>query len=128
LGEDANKIPTRELEYSIRESLENLRLGQVFTSFNCSCQGSLPLDDIVTTYDFFEQMMEQLLDDMTAMMVNLKCSDNGVHMNIQIGCSVDIAQQVLSGVTPPLGQFTYELMDEDVVINFIVSAGGAEVC
>ena len=128
LGEDASRIPTRELEYGIRESLENLRLGQVFTSFNYSCQGSLPLEHIVAAYDFFEQMMEQLLDDMTAMMVNLTCSDMGIRMNIQIGCKVDIAQQVLSDVTVPFGHFTYELMDEDVVIDFMVSAGGAEVC
>ena len=128
LGEDASQIPTRELEYCIRESLENLRLGQVFTSFNCSCQSSLPLEHIVVAYDFFEQMMEQLLDDMTAMMVNLTCSDMGIRMNIQIGCKVDIAQQVLSDVTVPVGQFTYECMDEDVVIDFVVSAGEAVVC
>jgi len=62
------------------------------------------------------------------MMVNLTCSDMGIRMNIQIGCKVDIAQQVLSDVTVPFGHFTYELMDEDVVIDFMVSAGGAEVC
>ena len=73
-------------------------------------------------------MMEQLLDDMTAMMVNLTCSDMGIRMNIQIGCKVDIAQQVLSDVTVPVGQFTYECMDEDIVIDFVVSAGEAVVC
>ena len=128
LGEDASRIPTRELEYCIRESLENLRLGQVFTSFSCSCRSSLPLEHIVAAYDFFEQMMEQLLDDMTAMMVNLTCSDMGIRMNIQIGCKVDIAQQVLSDVTVPVGQFTYECMDEDVVMDFVVSAGETVVC
>ena len=43
LGEDSSMIPAKELEYCIRESLENLRLGQVFTSFNCNCEGKLPL-------------------------------------------------------------------------------------
>lgn len=128
LGEEASRIPTRELEYCIRESMENLRLGQVFTALGSSCQGSLPPEHIVAAYDVFEQMMEQLLDDMTAMMVNLTCSDSGIRMNIQIGCTAEIARQVLADVTVPIGQFTYECMDEDVVIDFVAAAGGAEVC
>ena len=74
------------------------------------------------------QIMEQLLDDMTAMMVNLTCSDAEIRMNIQIGCRMDIARQVLADVTVPVGQFTYECMDEDIVIDFVASAGEAVVC
>lgn len=124
LGEDSERISSRELEYCIRESMENLRLGEVFTSFSCSCEGSMPLKYIVSVYDFYENMVEHLLDNLTAMLVNLSCVNGNVHMNIQLGCTEDIAQQVLSDVSIPYGSFTYDIADTDVVINLVISEGG----
>ena len=124
LGEETEKIPSRELEYCIRESLENLSLGQVFVALNCKCEGRLPLEYMVAAYDFYETMVEYLLDDITAMLVNLTCSAEKIVMNIQMGCTEGIAAQILSDVTVPFGSFTYEIMEEDVVINLVISKGG----
>ena len=126
LGEDARMVPARELEYCIRESLENLRLGQVYTALDSSCADQLLLENIIAVYDFYENMVERLLDDITAMMVNLRCSKGEIVMNIQMGCTENIAKQVLEDVTMPYGGFTYEIMDEDVVINLVISKGGAD--
>ena len=68
--------------------------------------------------------MERLLDDMTAMMVNLTCTDGSIRMNIQMGCQEEIAQQVLQGINLPFGAFRYELMEEDVVIDLTITEGG----
>lgn len=124
LGEETEKISSRELEYCIRESLENLSLGQVFVALNCKCEGRLPLEYMVAAYDFYETMVEHLLDDITAMLVNLTCSAEKIVMNIQMGCTEGIAAQILSDVTVPFGSFTYEIMEEDVVINLVISKGG----
>ena len=62
---------------------------------------------------------------MTAMMVNLTCTDTVIRMNIQMGCQEEIAQQVLDGIELPFGSFHYELMEEDVVINLTIREGGA---
>ena len=126
LGEDAKMVPARELEYCIRESLENLRLGQVYTALDSSCEDKLPLEHIIAVYDFYENMVERLLDDITAMMVNLRCSKGKTVMNIQMGCTENIAKQVLADVTMPYGSVTYDIMDEDVVINLVISGGGAD--
>ena len=67
--------------------------------------------------------IERLLDDMTAMMVNLTCAGGKIKMNIQMGCTEEIAQQVLSDVTLKFGTFTYDIMDEDVVINLKIEGG-----
>lgn len=48
-------------------------------------------------------------------------------MNIQMGCAESIAKQVLEDVTVPYGSLTYDLMDEDVVIDLVISEGGAHV-
>lgn len=125
LGEDAEKIPARELEYCIRESLENLRIGDVFTSLNANCAGQLPLAHIVAAYDFYETVTERLLDSITAMMVNLVCGGGDIQMNIQIGCAEAIAGKELEDLSLPCGRVTYEIMEEDVVINLVISEGGA---
>ena len=124
LGEDAKKVSARELEYCIRESLENLRLGEVFTSLNANCSGQLPLEYIVAAYDFFETVTERLLDNMTAMLVNLNCDNAGIRMNIQMGCTEEIVPKVLEDISLSYGSVTYEIMDEDLVINFVMSEGG----
>ena len=124
LGEENGIIQTRELEYCIRESMDNLNLAGVFTSLSSKCDGCLALRSIVAAYDFYEELVERLLDDMTAMMVNLTCADGTVRMNIQMGCREEIAQQVLHGIELPFGSFRYELMEEDVVIDLTITEGG----
>ena len=47
-------------------------------------------------------------------------------MNIQMGYTGQIAQQSLDDVTVPYGSFTYEIMDEDVLIHLTISEGGGE--
>lgn len=123
LGEENNIINATELEYCIRESLKNLRLGNVYTSFSSDCFGKLPIEHIVAAYDFYETLIEQLLDNVTAMLVNLTCRNGNIKINIQMGCTEEIAQQVLAGVTISLGDFTYEIMDEDVVVDLIIEEG-----
>ncbi len=126
LGEEGRIISARELEYCIRESLDNLRLAEVFTSFNSNCEGKMPIEYIVAVYDFYENMTERLLDNITAMMVNLTCKNGKILMNIQMGCDEEIAQQVLTDVSVPYGKVTYEIMEEDVVIELTISEGGVK--
>ncbi len=128
LGEAAGLIHTRELEYCIRESMDNLNLSGVFTSFNSRCEGDMQLASIVSAYDFYELLVERLLDSMTAMMVNLTCKNGHISMNIQMGCLEEIAQQVLQDISLSHGSFRYEIMEEDVVIDLTIIEGGGEGC
>ena len=112
------------MEYCIRESLENLRLGEVFTSLNANCAGQLPLEHIVAAYDIYETVTERLLDNMTAMLVNLNCDKAGIRMNIQMGCTEEIVQRVLEDISLSYGSLTYEIMEEDLVIDLVISEGG----
>ena len=127
LGEDAEKIAARELEYCIRESLENLRLGGAYTSLNADCEGQLPLEHVVAVYDFYETVTERLLDDITAMLVNLSCHGESIRMNMQMGCTGEIAHKVLDDIYLPYGSVNYEFMDEDMVINLSINEGGQKV-
>ena len=126
LAEENGVIQARELEYCIRESMDNLNLSGVFTSFRSCCDGQLQLKSIVAVYDFYEHLVERLLDEMTALMVNLTCTKGKIRMNIQMGCTGEIARQVLDDLELPFGSVTYEIMDEDIILNLTITEGGTE--
>ena len=126
LGEDNKQIPAVELEHCIRESLENLRLGGIFTLLNSQCDGTLPVTVVVASYDFYENVAERLLDKATAFLINLKCENGIMTMNIQIGCSEEIAEQAFAGLNFSCGSFRYEVMEEDVVVSLTTNRGGGE--
>jgi hypothetical protein len=56
-------------------------------------------------------------------MVNLTSQNGKIKMNIQMGCAEEIAKPVLSGIDLAIGNFTYEIMEEDIVINLITEGG-----
>lgn len=124
LEEEGNIIPAIELEYCIRESLDNLRLGDVFTSFDSKCDGTLKLEHAVVAFDFYENIVERLLDDATAMLIHLDCKDGIIKMRLQIGCNEDIAEHTLSEVSIPCGTFEWDIQDEDVTVTLLLSEGG----
>lgn len=126
LEEENNIIPARELEYCIRESLDNLRLGDIFTSFDSKCDGELKLELAVVAFDFYENIVERLLDDATAMLIHLDCKDGIIKMRLQIGCNEDIAQHTLSELSVPCGNFKWDIQDEDVTVTLLVSEGGGD--
>ena len=124
LGEEETIIPAIELEYCIRESLDNLRLGDVFTSFDSKCDGTLKLEHAVIAFDFYENIVERLLDDATAMLIHLDCKDGFIKMRLQIGCNEDIAEHTLSELSIPCGTFEWDIQDEDVTVTLLLSEGG----
>lgn len=124
IAEENDYIQAKELEYCIRESLDNLRLGNVFTAFDSRCEGKLSSECIIALYDLYENLVENLLNSITAMMINLDCSNGKLKMNIQMGCEENIAQQILSDISLDCGMFSYTIQDEDVIIDITVSEGG----
>ena len=124
LGEEGNIVPARELVYCIRESLDNLRLGDIFTAFDSKCDGELKLEHAVIAFDFYETIVERLLDDATAMLIHLACKDGVIKMRLQIGCSQDIAGHTLSELSVPCGKLEWDIQDEDVTVTLLLSEGG----
>jgi len=125
LWEEKQRIDARELEYCIRESLDNLRLAKVFTSFECECAGELLPTHVIAVYDLYEKLVESMLDSVTAMMIRLRCRDGQITIKLQVGCEENIAQNSLANITVPFGSFSYEIQEEDAIVSYIVSEGGA---
>lgn len=127
LLEEENPIaPSRELEYCIRESLDNLQMASVFTMFDAQCEGDIPVKYIIVAYDFYENLVERLFDRITAVMIRLSGKNGVLKMKIQLGCKNSITDTELVDLHLPVGCFTCTVQDEDVVIELDISEIGGD--
>lgn len=88
LGEEATFLMSQELEYCLRESMENLRFCRIAGSLSCRCEGILQKDHAVAAYVFFEMVLEAALPTMNAILVNLKVESGSVEMTFSISCEL----------------------------------------
>ena len=126
LGEENPIVQAREIEYCIRESLDNLQLASVSVLLNAKCEGNIPLSCLLAAYDFYESLIEMLFDQITAMMVRITCKDGSLRMNLQIGCASSMEKSVLDAICVHDGKFTYTVQEEDIVIDYEIAEGGAD--
>ena len=126
LGEENPIVQAREIEYCIRESLDNLQLASVSVLLNANCEGDIPLTCLIAAYDFYEGLVEMLFDQITAMMVRITCKDGALRMKLQIGCTSSMEKSVLDAICVHDGKFTYTVQEEDIVIDYEIAEGGAD--
>ena len=124
LGEESEFVQAREFEYCIRESLDNLRLASVSVMLDAKCEGDIQLASIISAYDFYENLVEKLLDRISAVMVRILCKDGALKMNLQLGCTSSIADAELDDLCLRYGRFTYTVQEEDIVIDLDIPEGG----
>ena len=128
LGEESSRAPARELVYCVRETLDNLQLGNVFVSLQEQCSGDLEVAVIIDAYDCFSRIVERLLEDMTAILVRLTCRDGKVRMQIQIGCRMEIPKEALAGIQTRFGTLACQLQEEDLLVELTAEEGGGRKC
>lgn len=124
LGEESQIVQAREIEYCIRESLDNLQLVDASVMLDAACEGDIEIASIIAAYDFYESLVEKLLDKITAVMVRISCKDGTMKMNIQIGCTNCIDKSVIEDIQLHMGSFTYTIQEEDVYIDVEICGGG----
>ena len=125
LGEAESQIQAKELEFCLRESADNLQLHNVITFLNAECHGMIPADYVVVVYDLFEDLLEQVLDELNALMIHLNISNGALSLTLGIGSS---------GITPPDGRalealggtMTIEADETDTDVRIYIPKGGAQ--
>ena len=122
LSEDQTEISARELESCLRESLSNLQLCGVMTHLDCSCDGNASVQQIISLYDFFEDVLETLLTQLTAMAVLAEYKDGSILLRIQAGC------REIPTYSPNLhltgGAIRAQVQDQDLIIEAAIKQGG----
>ena len=125
LGEERQTISAREIEYCIRESLDNLQLVSVSTMLDARCDGELRLESVIAAYDFYERLVERLLDRLTAVIVGVSGGHGTLKMRLQLGCGSKIEKRLLEDICPADGSVTCTMQEKAVVIELVISEGGA---
>lgn len=125
LGEEASFFSAQELEYCLRESMENLRLCRVAVSLSCRCQGILPKDSAMAAYDFFEMIMEAALPTMNAILVNLAVESETVEMTFSISCDLPSIALDREFLAHHDAAAIISRQEDDVHITFLLPKGGA---
>ena len=110
--------------YAMREMLDNLRLGEIATALEEQCDGELHVSSIVEAYDRFAQIVECLLDDMTAMIVRLSCKNGKIQMSMQVGCSRRIPEYILSKISCSNGTIQCQVDEEDAMVQMVIEERG----
>ncbi len=125
LGEENSRISASELEFCLRESLDNLRLLNIITSLNSKCSGLMRAEDAVAIYDLFEKTVECFMLDINAVMISLNCSDGETRLSMQIGCEERIETSALSSLTLTGGRVICDVDENDITVDILLSKGGA---
>ena len=73
-----------ELENSIRESLEYIQLNGVKTSYTSDAKGSFLADDLLRTYNYFQETVEANIESMKNLSVNLSVDSDRINLKMEI--------------------------------------------
>ena len=124
LGEENKAVYLAELEFCLRESLDNIRQLGVFTSLDSKNQNYISVETAVAVYDAFEKIIETLLLDINAIMVVLRCENSSVKLCLQIGCEDSADVSALENIEISGGKFTFETDENDLTVDMIFEQGG----
>jgi hypothetical protein len=124
LNEENSTIQSKELEYCFRESLKNIELNNVLISFDSICNDMLSVEFAVLAYDLFENIVEAFIENINAVLVHLYCENGDVRLRIQIGCENEISEDAIPEFAVEYNEITYDIQENDIVFDVILSKGG----
>ena len=124
LAEEASFLPARELEYCMRESVENLRRCGVASSLACRCDGILSKDAALDAYGFFQQILEGALPGLAAILVNLNVEGERVQMTLSLPCEADGSFLRSIDCQKCSGKVMVTEEEGDTILTYLLPKGG----
>ena len=91
IAEQTVKFPIRELELCFRETIKNLEWNHVEAGFSTALE-EIRSEDAMQIYDFFEAVIEESLEDLSAFNVNLKRREARIIMSMSVECKTDLQE------------------------------------
>ena len=118
LAESEERIFTKELEFCITESLESLRLCDVFCSFESHCSGKTETKKLILLYDVVQQIFQQLLSGAGALMIWLQAKDDSLFLKIQLDSEVGMDVSALERWKDEGGSFIMTSSEDTAWLTF----------
>ena len=115
-------VSASELASAFRESSDNLKLLGISSAFDVIVDGEIPLCDALKAYDLYEEIIEALLEDLSAVFVRLKVLHGGVKLTLELGAKTQISMDRL-GFIAVSDEVNVELDDEDIFVTLTLGGG-----
>lgn len=122
LNNENELVSASELASAFRESSDNLKLLGISSAFDVIVDGEIPLCDALKAYDLYEEIIEALLEDLSAVFVRLKVLHGGVKLTLELGAKTQISMDRL-GFIAVSDEVNVELDDEDIFVTLILGGG-----
>lgn len=122
LNNENELVSASELASAFRESTDNLKLLGISSAFDVIVDGEIPLCDALKTYDLYEEIIETLLEDLSAVFVRLKVLHGGVKLTLELGAKTQISMDRL-GFIAVSDEVNVELDDEDIFVTLTLGGG-----
>ena len=122
LNNENELVSSSELASAFRESSDNLKLLGISSAFDVIVDGEIPLCDALKAYDLYEEIIEALLEDLSAVFVRLKVLHGGVKLTLELGTKTQISMDRL-GFIAVSDEVNVELDDEDIFVTLTLGGG-----
>lgn len=122
LNNENELVSASELASAFRESTDNLKLLGISSAFDVIVDGEIPLCDALKAYDLYEEIIEALLEDLSAVFVRLKVLHGGVKLTLELGAKTQISMDRL-GFIAVSDEVNVELDDEDIFVTLTLGGG-----
>ena len=122
LNNENELVSSSELASAFRESTDNLKLLGIRSAFDVKVDGEIPLCDALKAYDLYEEIIEALLEDLSAVFVRLKVLHGGVKLTLELGAKTQISMDRL-GFIAVSDEVNVELDDEDIFVTLTLGGG-----
>lgn len=106
IAQDLTAISPYELEYCLKETLNNLSLSGAQCVLNIDLAGTLSFESITRLYDSFEALAEAVFDTLTQMYVSVFEDGENIVLCTNTVCSADLS--ALGGVCEGENEWTVE--------------------
>lgn len=127
LGEESGQIPVRELELSLQESMENLKLCRVPGNMICRGAGYIDKENAVRLYDAAEWLLEQVWKTIRAFIITVAIQDNTGYVAFNIDGTPDVLGDAKTVFMEEFGlPCDIQIQERDIRIRVEVRTGGTE--
>ena len=120
IAEQTVKFPIRELELCFRETIKNLEWNHVEAGFSTALE-EIRSEDAMQIYDFFEAVIEESLEDLSAFNVNLKRREARIIMSMSVECKTDLQE-----IARRYGAYAEQDFDGSWLLSLILGGGGGK--
>lgn len=132
LNEEHNRISSAELFFCLNESVEYIRFYGIECTLFSRGDAEIYLDFVKLAYDVFEEMVENLLPSLSAMLISYYAGNNALRLSIQADCADNeyriTNERIINEFERLAADFTIDYENGTLYISLLIEKGDENVC